>query len=458
MGLPESQWVDFKSTGPEGPYDLRLDSKKFELAKDVAAFANASGGLLVCGFKATRRSGDLHESVVKVTPFNKRLINTERYRSVIAEYVRPLIDVDFHWYDHSAGTDLGYLLIEVQALPVSSRWAVVTKTLSDEERLVKGGIAVPRRHGDQTEYLSPDEVHQLLNNGLRGEPGLEMDLAVAEGSAVAVQVADTVIDALVEKRRHELLACLPPEQHGGQRRGGNGDLLDSQRRAAEEIARLGVIGGASLQEMLMRDLRSPQQYRDEVDAYLVRCRHGVLPVLEQAVALGNAPLSLQVVNNSDAMLHQVEVNLTLESGFHVIVDAPADTPDPARLPWPEPPVRYGDKTAVPKSLFPARQLPSVGGYTAARPVSPASLPAWVHLDDGSLVITFPPVDMRARATVRLPPVTLYRPGSSGETVAGCWTATCTNLSGRAEKTLGIPVEKLRVTIQADAEAAPLIMR
>jgi hypothetical protein len=53
VGTPESEWVDFKSVPPEGPYDLSTDKGKFELAKDVAAFSNASGGLIVCGFKAT---------------------------------------------------------------------------------------------------------------------------------------------------------------------------------------------------------------------------------------------------------------------------------------------------------------------------------------------------------------------------------------------------------------------
>ncbi|GAA3495887.1 hypothetical protein GCM10019016_029880 [Streptomyces prasinosporus] len=47
LGTPESEWVDFKSVGPEGPYDLSAEKGKFELAKDVAAFANAGGGPIV---------------------------------------------------------------------------------------------------------------------------------------------------------------------------------------------------------------------------------------------------------------------------------------------------------------------------------------------------------------------------------------------------------------------------
>src|SRR6266849_5109318 len=41
-GTREDAWVDFKGT----PYQLDADRGKWELAKDVAAFANESGGVV----------------------------------------------------------------------------------------------------------------------------------------------------------------------------------------------------------------------------------------------------------------------------------------------------------------------------------------------------------------------------------------------------------------------------
>ena len=49
LGTPESSWVDFKD--PRA-YTLDTDLRKWELAKDVAAMANADGGLLVIGIYA----------------------------------------------------------------------------------------------------------------------------------------------------------------------------------------------------------------------------------------------------------------------------------------------------------------------------------------------------------------------------------------------------------------------
>ncbi|WP_097275559.1 hypothetical protein [Streptomyces sp. TLI_55] len=51
---------------------------KFELAKDVSAFAKADGGPLACGFKAEKKPTELYELTEKETPFDKKLRTTRR--------------------------------------------------------------------------------------------------------------------------------------------------------------------------------------------------------------------------------------------------------------------------------------------------------------------------------------------------------------------------------------------
>ncbi|MEU5099077.1 ATP-binding protein [Streptomyces sp. NPDC020996] len=174
VGTPESEWVDFKSVPPQGPYDLSTDRGKFELAKDVAAFSNAGGGLLVCGFKAKKKQTELHEVAEKVTPFDKRLVDSTKYKDIITEYVRPLLKVKFFWYDHPED-DLEasghYFVIEVPALPEADRWAVVTRGITDDGQFIKNSWTVPIRNGDTTVFLPQDEVYRLLNDGLRARRG-----------------------------------------------------------------------------------------------------------------------------------------------------------------------------------------------------------------------------------------------------------------------------------------------
>ncbi|MGF1431059.1 AlbA family DNA-binding domain-containing protein [Kitasatospora sp. LaBMicrA B282] len=175
IGTRESDWVDFKSVRPGvGPYDLSTDKGKFELSKDVAAFANAGGGLIVCGFKTQQKPTELYETATRPVPFEKRLVNPNSYKDVLTEYIRPLIKVDFHWFDHPDGdehADGHYLVIEVAPLPEHERWAVVSRGISEDGKFIRGSWTIPVRNGDTTAYLSPDEVYRLVNDGLRTRRG-----------------------------------------------------------------------------------------------------------------------------------------------------------------------------------------------------------------------------------------------------------------------------------------------
>jgi hypothetical protein len=100
----------------------------------------------VCGFKATQQQTELYETATTPTPFEKRLIKPDKYKDVISEYVRPLVKVDFHWFDHPDGdenTTGHYLVIEVAPLPEHERWAVVTRGLSEDGRFIKGTWTIP---------------------------------------------------------------------------------------------------------------------------------------------------------------------------------------------------------------------------------------------------------------------------------------------------------------------------
>ena len=50
LDVLENEFIDFKAE----PYRLDNDNQKAELAKDVSAFANTSGGFIIIGVKTTR--------------------------------------------------------------------------------------------------------------------------------------------------------------------------------------------------------------------------------------------------------------------------------------------------------------------------------------------------------------------------------------------------------------------
>jgi predicted HTH transcriptional regulator len=68
IGLMESEWLDAKET----PYHLDTPKQKLEIAKDVTAMANASGGIIVIGFDCEKQPTTAGEQISKVNWFLSR--------------------------------------------------------------------------------------------------------------------------------------------------------------------------------------------------------------------------------------------------------------------------------------------------------------------------------------------------------------------------------------------------
>jgi hypothetical protein len=167
LGVAETSWLDFKRS----PYNLASEKGKFELCKDVAAFANAHGGLLVLGVTAEKKSNQALEVATGFHPFPQERADVVQYVDTLNEYLRPRVEISHHWYRDpgrsSAGTGLYYLVLEVEPLPELSRYVLVRKLINDKGKLAEG-LAISLRHGDRTVYMPSEDVYQLINEGLRG--------------------------------------------------------------------------------------------------------------------------------------------------------------------------------------------------------------------------------------------------------------------------------------------------
>jgi hypothetical protein len=79
VGQPEGEWLDAK----RAPYRLDEESQEFELAKDVAALANADGGLIIIGMK-TRNRGE-GDTITAVNGCRLSDVSRRRYVGVLSE-------------------------------------------------------------------------------------------------------------------------------------------------------------------------------------------------------------------------------------------------------------------------------------------------------------------------------------------------------------------------------------
>ncbi|MFB0620262.1 helix-turn-helix domain-containing protein [Streptomyces sp. AGS-58] len=155
---PEGQWLDAKSV----PYDPRDPRAVEELAKDVCAFANGGGGVLVLGI-GTRVVDDV-EILDRIIPVDRASVDRDRIRKLIRAHVTPAPrGVSVEWSDDQQGACVLYIDIPAQqagtlfvvAAPVGKPGAPRTDT-----------VAVPMREADGTHWLARSEIQRLLSAGV----------------------------------------------------------------------------------------------------------------------------------------------------------------------------------------------------------------------------------------------------------------------------------------------------
>ncbi|MGZ2361508.1 putative DNA binding domain-containing protein [Streptomyces sp. 372A] len=211
LGLRETQWLDAK----KAPYRVADDPKAVEeLTKDVAAFANGGGGVIVVGI-ATRLDHD-EEVLDHVVGVDPAAVNVDQIRKLIRQRVSPAPrGVRVGW----SGTDgERVLFIEIPAQSDHALFAVPA-AVGRPGAPRPDTVAVPMRDGDSTYWLPRAEIVQLLSAGVR-----------ATGMPTGQALADLVRQAMSEA-----------EPDSGPRVGqGLADREREMRAAYEELAAAGL--------------------------------------------------------------------------------------------------------------------------------------------------------------------------------------------------------------------------
>jgi hypothetical protein len=167
VGQPESSWLDAKRQ----PYTLATDGQKWELAKDVAAFANADSDALILLGIATRQTpnGDFLDST---RAFRIADMDVPATRAVLRERITPVIpNVDVGVVETRSGYGYGWIFIPQQ--PRELYPFIVTGVQAGATWLGRH-LSVPIRIGEDTVYLDAAALHSMLAAGrvaLRQLPG-----------------------------------------------------------------------------------------------------------------------------------------------------------------------------------------------------------------------------------------------------------------------------------------------
>lgn len=153
---PESQHLEAKKR----PYAPRNPVEVDELAKDICAFANSGGGVLVIGI-ATRKRGD-EDVFDRFVPLERTDVDRDRYRKLIHDHICPAPQgVKVEWSEDPQGRRV--LFIDVPEQPPNCTFVVAAPTRNTGPR--PDTVAVPVRTGDSTRWVKREELQRQISVG-----------------------------------------------------------------------------------------------------------------------------------------------------------------------------------------------------------------------------------------------------------------------------------------------------
>ncbi|MDX6623629.1 MAG: hypothetical protein QOE75_1561 [Solirubrobacterales bacterium] len=184
-GQLESDWLEAKGE----PYDhlaaeLGENNWRFELAKDVAAFANSpDGGMIVIGLTTNDRGdGDVVSGHLE---FDLKRVQASSYRGHIAQLVYPRVEGFEVRRIEGAKQGHGIAVLVIPPQSPSSRPFLVQGTIA-EQKVLGGHVLLPVRREDDTALLDAGALHARIRLGeqvISGE-------AKTPGSSAAGPVSD----------------------------------------------------------------------------------------------------------------------------------------------------------------------------------------------------------------------------------------------------------------------------
>jgi len=145
-----------------------MDAKR-ELAKDVAAFANASGGYILIGIATKTSPMYPGEEIAEIRPLSQALFDTDQYRKILAEWLYPQprnVEVRFVPVGGDANQGIGVVFVPPQQAEMKPY--LITRTMGDKKS-TEVLLGYVERRLDSTDVRSVMELHQLLRTGINLE-------------------------------------------------------------------------------------------------------------------------------------------------------------------------------------------------------------------------------------------------------------------------------------------------
>jgi hypothetical protein len=164
VGLVEDDRFEAKSQ----PYDLNTEVGRFELAKDIAGFGEAHGGLILIGCETERSLAHREDQIKRLRPVDRSLVDAERYHSIIKEWVYPLpegVRIDF--FSSAENSKKGLFAIRVPEQASDKKPFVLVHVLFDRDRRRDIALGYVQRRRATVQPVEAQDLQRLLRDGKR---------------------------------------------------------------------------------------------------------------------------------------------------------------------------------------------------------------------------------------------------------------------------------------------------
>jgi schlafen family protein len=215
IGLQEDDELDFKSE----PYllaspDETIKGKaRLELAKDVSAFLNTRGGIILIGVTTSVDPASQVECASALTPIPQQLINLKQIRDVLREYVypQPRFNIELI-HEQLDGSAICMLVVE-QGTDRDMPYIVIRER-AYEKGAAKSILSIYERQATDNVPMRPEHIHVRLHQAwdqLDLVGGAHLDLMGEALDSEARQVLDLDREAcrLLEDGLHYYLQFVP---------------------------------------------------------------------------------------------------------------------------------------------------------------------------------------------------------------------------------------------------------